>query len=80
MRAMFSVSDLDFNGIKLGDATIEVEYTVEEMLAVLDAYSKLVPELLEHFKPSSDDVTVTEYMGEEGESLEDLLARVLDKA
>lgn len=80
MRAMFSVSDLDFNGIKLGNATIEVEYTVQEMIAVLDAYSKLVPELLEHFKPSSDGVTVTEYMGEEGESLEDLLARVFDKA
>jgi hypothetical protein len=80
MRAMFSLSDLDFNGIKLGGACIEVDYTVDEMLALLETYNKLVPELLEHFKPSSNDVTVTEYMGEDGESLEDLLARVLDKA
>lgn len=49
MRAMFSISDLDFNGIKLGNATIEVDYTIEELTVLAETYKALAPALIAAF-------------------------------
>ena len=74
MHALFTVADLEFNGIKLGNACVEIDYSIEELTVLADTYKALAPALVAAF--TGANVTTTEYMGEDGESLEELIKRV----
>lgn len=49
MKAMIKVSGVEVSGTKVENVVLEVEYSVEELRAMLEMYSVMVTEVCKNF-------------------------------
>lgn len=54
MQIKLNISNITNNQIAVGDLTVEVNYTTEELIAVIEAYKDLIPVVVNLLQKEND--------------------------